>query len=161
MAHRELIRTLHPDVPGLSFRLGESEDIPEEGASEERCRDAGGTPIEATAFSYNILFLTTVSGADEGYWDRDLRQLGHNLLDCQGNWIFDHPMWVRLSPFSKVDTLQLRFSNREFPYPEPEEQHHGSEHKTTLKASENLPININVHTTLYQLQIKSSKLLRN
>jgi len=111
VTHGQLVCSFHPDVPGFSFRFGESKDVAEEGAREKGCRDASGTPIEATTFPDNVLFLSTISGADESYGDCELKEFCHDLFDCQCNWIFHHPMSVRLPPFREVDTLLLRLSN--------------------------------------------------
>ena len=102
MAHGQLIGSFHPDVPGFSFRLGEGEDVAEERSCEEGCRDTGGTPIESASFSDDVLFLSTISGANESYWDCELREFGHDLLDCQCNWIFHHPTSVRLPLFTRA-----------------------------------------------------------
>ena len=113
MAHGELICPFHPHVSGFSFGFGESEDVAEEWAREERGRDAGGTPVEATSFSDDVLFFSTVSGADECYWDSELREFRHDLLDCQCNWIFHHPRSVRTrftqqGRYPSIETFQLR-----------------------------------------------------
>ena len=98
----------------------------------ERGGNSGGTPIESASLSDLILLFSTITGADEGYWNGDLMECSHNLFDCQGYRFFHHS---RISMANEIGfTLLLKPPNSRSAHPELEVQHHDSECKITPAA---------------------------
>ena len=90
VSHRELICAFHPHVFAPLRGFGEGEDGGEERAGEEGCGYSGWAPVETASFADLVLFFSSVAGADEGYWEGQLRDFGHDVFDCEGDGIFDH-----------------------------------------------------------------------